>query len=243
MKAEAASRRGWWQRLALSLILFALVLALSAIPGIRESQARLSDSYFHLAPAPRQQSPVVIVLIDDESLQKFGRWPWSRDLLARLTSNLSQAGARVIGLDILLSEAQSPSADAALAEALRASERAVIADKIGSYPDGPHWVEPLPIFAQVATVGHGQAVLDRDGICRRFPPRELALDGSRWAFAVEVARRLDPQRANAFLAAYGVAPTDQGSVLIASPILIPIAFRRDRFETISAAAVLQGEGL
>jgi signal transduction histidine kinase len=240
MKPEQGARRGWRRNVGLSLVLFFLVVALSAIPGIRDSQARLSDSYFRLAPAPRQRSPVVVVLIDDDSLQKFGRWPWSRSLLARLTNNLSRAGAQVIGLDILLSEPQSAEADTALAGAFKASGRSVIADKIGTYQDGPHWVEPLPAFAQAAAVGHGQAVLDADGVCRRFPPRELALDGSRWAFAVEVARRVAPRRTAAFLEANGIPSADEGSVLIAQPILVPIAFRRDGFETISAVTVLQG---
>ena len=243
MKAEGEGRRGWRRNLGLSLVLCVLVLALSAIPGIRDAQVRLTDSYFRLAPAPGQRSSVVVILIDDDSLQKFGRWPWSRSLLARLTNNLAKADAQVIGLDILLSEPQSAEADAALAGALRASGRAVLADKIGSYPDGPRWVEPLPAFAQAATVGHGQAVLDSDGVCRRFPPRELALDGSRWAFAVAVARRVAPQRTAAFLAANGIPNADEGSVLIAQPILVPIAFRRDGFETISAATVLEDKEL
>ncbi|HKW24787.1 MAG TPA: CHASE2 domain-containing protein [Terriglobales bacterium] len=243
MKAREEMRRGWRRNLGLSLVLFVLALALSAIPGIRDAQIRLSDSYFRLAPVPQQHSPVVVVLIDDDSLQKFGRWPWSRSLLARLTNNLSQAGAQVIGLDILLSEPQSQEADAALAAALKASGRVVLADKIGSYPDGPRWAEPLLAFAQAAGVGHGQAVLDADGVCRRFPARELALDGSRWAFAVAVARRVAPQRTAAFLAANGIPSADEGSVLIARPILVPIAFRRDGFESISAATVLEDRGL
>lgn len=240
MKLAEPGWRGWARNAGLSLALFFLVLAFSAIPGIRDAQVRLTDSYFRLAPAPRQASPVTVVLIDDESLQKFGRWPWSRALLARLVNHLSQAGARAIGLDVLLSEPQSSSADAALAAALQASGRAVVADKIGTYPDGPRWVEPLPAFAQAAAVGHGQAVLDPDGVCRRFPPRELTLDGSRWAFAIEVARRVAPQRTAAFLAAYGVPSRDEGSVLVAEPVLVPIAFRRDPFQTISAATVLEG---
>src|SRR5690348_18337687 len=98
MKAEGEGRRGWRRNLGLSLVLCVLVLALSAIPGIRDAQVRLTDSYFRLAPAPGQRSSVVVILIDDDSLQKFGRWPWSRSLLARLTNNLAKADAQVIGL-------------------------------------------------------------------------------------------------------------------------------------------------
>ena len=243
MKQEKPGRRGGRRNAGLSLALFLLALGLSAVPGIRDGQARLDDSYFRVAPPPRERSPVVVVLIDDASLQTFGRWPWSRTLLARLTDQLASGGAEVIGLDILLSEPQSQAADAELAAALQGSGRAVIADKIGTYPDGPRWVEPLPEFARAAAVGHGQAALDGDGVCRRFPARELAVDGSRWAFAVEAARRVDGGRTAAFLKAYGVPSSDEGAVLVARPILVPIAFRRDSFDTLSAATVLQGQDI
>ena len=45
--------------------------------------------------------------------RSYGRWPWSRELLARLIDNLTRH-AGTIGLDILLSEPQSPTADLAL---------------------------------------------------------------------------------------------------------------------------------
>lgn len=237
-------QRNWARVLGLAALLFVVAAALSALPVVREWQLRLGDTYFRIAPRPAQRSPVVVVLIDDQSLERYGRWPWSRTLLARLTRALDQADAQVIGLDILLSEPQSPEADRALQQALAESGRAVIVDKIGAYPDGPHWIEPLPGFSQVAAVGHAQAVLDRDGVCRSFPPRELTPDGSRWAFAVEMARRAAPQPTARFLAAYQVPfAGDAPAVLIAKPVLVPIAFRRDAFTTISAAAVLEGRDL
>src|SRR5205085_9532411 len=166
---------------------------------VREWQLRLSDTFFSVAPPPRQRSRVVVVSIDDQSLQQYGRWPWRRELLAQLTKNLVQAGSGPIGLDVLLSEPQSPEADHDLADAFRSSGRMVVVDKIANFPGGPQWIEPLPAFAEATTVGHAQAVLDVDSVCRRFPPRELTLNGSRWAFAVEVARKADPQRALGFL--------------------------------------------
>ena len=233
------------QIIGLSLILFVLVGVLSVVPVIRELQVRLTDTLFQLAPPPKQRSPVLVALIDDESLQKYGRWPWSRELLARLVNNLSQAGANTIGLDILLSERQSSTSDLALQQSIAASGRAVIVDKIAAFPDGIHWIEPLPEFAQAAAaVGHAHAVLDPDNVCRRFPPRELTLEGQRWAFALEVARRIDRQRAAAFLATFVVLESDNSpAVTLAKPVLIPIAFRRDGFDTISAARILEGRDL
>ncbi len=229
----------------MSLLLLVLVAVLSVIPVVRDSGMRLTDTFFRLAPPPAQRSAVVLVLIDDESLRQYGRWPWSRELLGRLTSDLAQAGAGVIGLDILLSEPQSAEADTALQKSLQASGRAVIVGKIGSFPDGPQWVEPLPAFSRAAVaVGHAHAVLDEDSVCRRFPPRELTIDGPRWAFAVEVARRTDPHRTSAFLASYGIpASDDASSISSAKPILVRIPFRREGFESISAATVLRGGDL
>lgn len=241
MEHSATVRRGWGPLCGLALLLFASVSLLSMVPLLRDWQARLTDSFFRLSPVPPDRSQVVLVVIDDQSLQRYGRWPWSRTLLSRLTNELRLAGARAIGLDILLAEPQSAEADRSLQGALQAAH-ALIVDKIASYPEGPRWVEPLPQFAQAAGgVGHAQAALDVDSVCRRFPPRELTMQGSRWAFAVEMARRVDEAKTSAFLASYGIPDKDDSrTTLIAKPVLVRIAYRRGGFDTVSAGAVLQG---
>ena len=95
------------------------------------------------------------------------------------------------------------------------------------------WIEPLPVLADAAVgVGHAQAVLDSDGLCRRFPLRELTIDGPRLAFALEVARHVDALRTAQFLAAYGIAGRDDDPAIVtAAPVLAPIAFRRDAFQS------------
>lgn len=239
MKAPEPRDRRWGQMCGLAVLLFLLVTVLSMVPVIRDWQLRFSDTFFRISPVPKQRSQVVLVTIDDESLQRYGRWPWSRALLAKLTNNLVQAKASVIGLDILLSEPQSPEADAALEKALHAGPT-VIVDKIAAYPTGPKWIEPLPQFAQSASaVGHAQAVLDVDSVCRRYSAHQLTLDGPRWAFAVEVARRIDPERTAAFLSSYHVPVSDTGRVSTARRVLVPIPFRRGGFDTLSARAVLE----
>ena len=46
----------------------------------------------------------MIVAIDDDSLKAVGRWPWSREDMARLLTRLKEAGPRVIALDIIFAE-------------------------------------------------------------------------------------------------------------------------------------------
>lgn len=55
---------------------------------------------------PRAEENIVIVDIDEQSLETEGRWPWSRDKIARMVENLANAGAVVIGFDVLMTEPQ-----------------------------------------------------------------------------------------------------------------------------------------
>ncbi len=65
---------------------------------------------------------VVIVDIDDKSLQTEGRWPWPREKMARLQANLfEQYGAAAVGYDIVFSEPDLSSGLPVL-EALAAKE-------------------------------------------------------------------------------------------------------------------------
>jgi adenylate cyclase len=47
---------------------------------------------------------VVIVAIDEHSLKREGRWPWSRTRLAKLVDKLTESEAAVIGFDFLFPE-------------------------------------------------------------------------------------------------------------------------------------------
>ncbi|MBF0255465.1 MAG: adenylate/guanylate cyclase domain-containing protein [Gammaproteobacteria bacterium] len=49
-------------------------------------------------------SRVIVLDIDDDSLEQLGRWPWSRTQMAELIAKLTEAEAAVIALDIFFSE-------------------------------------------------------------------------------------------------------------------------------------------
>ncbi len=54
-------------------------------------------------PGPASDE-VVVVAVDEASLDELGRWPWSRGRVAELFDRIAAGGARVIGVDIVQSE-------------------------------------------------------------------------------------------------------------------------------------------
>ncbi|MBU3013720.1 CHASE2 domain-containing protein [Poseidonibacter lekithochrous] len=66
---------------------------------------RLKDYMFSIRGeiAPKSNS-VVIIDIDEKSLQSLGQWPWSRDILAKILRNLHNNDIAIIGLDIVFAE-------------------------------------------------------------------------------------------------------------------------------------------
>ncbi|MGC5325865.1 CHASE2 domain-containing protein [Brevibacillus sp. SYSU BS000544] len=62
---------------------------------------------------------IVIVGIDDYSLENLGRWPWPRSIHADLVERIAQSGPKAIGLDLLLTEASvEPAEDEAIQQVL-----------------------------------------------------------------------------------------------------------------------------
>jgi signal transduction histidine kinase len=192
MKAQSVSGERSRNRvkswLILNLLLLSLVAALSMTYPVEELSRRLGDIYFRLRRPLPTSNAVALVLIDDLSLSRYGRWPWPRSLLARLVRATAAQHPGAIGLDILLSEAEDARDDNDLGKALREAGNVVLAAKL-SGSQQRLWADPLPLFlANSAGVGHVQAVEDADGICRSVPVRELSAEGPRWAFALEVSR-------------------------------------------------------
>lgn len=77
----------------------------------------LYDWRFRMLPPSRSegQAPIVVVDIDEPSIQREGRWPWGRDKVMSLVLALERQGASLIGFDVVFSEAESNPADRVLA--------------------------------------------------------------------------------------------------------------------------------
>lgn len=84
---------------------FALSWAYLFMPQVFFSfDNRLRDFMFVLRGELPKSDNVVIVDIDEKSLKEYGQWPWSRNIFAKLLYKLSDAGAGIIGLDIVFAE-------------------------------------------------------------------------------------------------------------------------------------------
>ena len=93
------------------LILILLIILKSFNPNYIKSISFLSfDMYQKVFPIKKQDSNVVIIDIDEKSLSKFGQFPWSRSIFAKIVKNVTESKPKAIGFDIFFSEKdkQSP---------------------------------------------------------------------------------------------------------------------------------------
>ncbi len=97
------------------LVLVALsVPLLTLLATNRLSLLNFWDDWRWHLPANSTGSEVLVVDIDENSLATLGRWPWPRDLLDRLlTGLLEQHQVAVVGVDIILSDANTQADKAA----------------------------------------------------------------------------------------------------------------------------------
>lgn len=99
--------------LSLAVVLLAPVL----LPKLQELSR---DVVWRASASQQPEHRVVLVDIDDTSLQTIGPWPWSRDTIAQLTRQLDAAGVSLKLFDIVFPDARE--GDVALADALRAHD-------------------------------------------------------------------------------------------------------------------------
>ncbi len=84
---------------------------------------------------PREISPeVVLVTVDEESLEKIGRWVWPRNVFADLLNQMSEDGVSVIALDVIFAEPEKLVGAEALADIAQKSKephiKSLISQKI-----------------------------------------------------------------------------------------------------------------
>ena len=96
--------RGPGRAAALGVVAVALVLRILDFGVVEEPRLRLFDFEEWLWPRPAGPARVVVVDIDEQSLVRYGQWPWPRTLVAELVRRIAAARPLVLGIDIVFAE-------------------------------------------------------------------------------------------------------------------------------------------
>lgn len=135
---------------------------------------------------------IVIVDIDDKSLQLLGPWPWPRALIAALVHRIGMSDPQGVALDMVFPEETGTEGDLDLAKAVKESHvciaQAFELKNQTKEGDGHHsgilregelhgkgvratgYIGNYPALAKAAScAGHTTPWLDQDGLLRRVP--------------------------------------------------------------------------
>ena len=200
----------WITHWAVAFVTAFIMISLHYNDGSVVQTARLKA--FDLLQTTDEQKvsqDIAVVTIDETAIEKYGQWPWKRDVLADIVWKLREAGAGIIVIPVLMSEPDRLGGDLELAEAL-AGNGVVIAQtgttsdvsrnavprgvaKIGNpLPflfEWPGMLGPIPVLGDNADgVGVLNTFPEIDGVVRRVPLLMRIGDDTYPSIAVEVIR-------------------------------------------------------
>ena len=124
-----------WPRLLLGALIVA-VFALHAarvvtLPGLDVAERNLYDSRMRWTMPGGIDDRVVILDIDEKSLAEFGRWPWNRARMARITEQLfDRYGLAGLGYDVVWAESETEQWRTLLAETGGSQAQAALLSRI-----------------------------------------------------------------------------------------------------------------
>jgi|GEM_PF-1193015 len=169
MKKTPSSVRSIIISLLIALIITALYLA-----DVFEKIENLSyDGAMRLLGEQPRDSSLILVAIDEASLNKLGRWPWPRSTTAQILEVISEGNPAAIGIDIGFFEAdrEAPEDDERLIAAAEKSGRVILpvylAD-LHSLGEIISFQKPFPGLADtVEGIGHVHIEPSLDGVVRK----------------------------------------------------------------------------
>jgi CHASE2 domain-containing sensor protein/tRNA A-37 threonylcarbamoyl transferase component Bud32 len=190
------ARRGLRKWVAVTVGLLVVIrFGADAVPFMHRPDLLLLDAWQSLRGTERPSPQVVIVAMDEKSIQRFGPPAWPRNEYVPLVERLSAAGAQVIGFDITFGTLEREAENnALLAAAMKKAGNVVFGyefTNVGdpsppgtppsavvqasalpraesvALPPAPSLIEPEPVLAEAAAaLGHVWAIEAEDGRIR-----------------------------------------------------------------------------
>ena len=197
----------------LALITFAVLLTVKlANPYLVES-TRLKFYDYLMLGSPTQSEQIVTVNIGEKAIEKYGQWPFPREVHAQIISDIYGRGAALVGSTILMPEPDRMGTDGVLVDTLkshpvvlsqtvsdscsRASATirrtgvAVIGDGEATefLPRYPCVLSNVSVLQEAAVgVGITSTLPETDGVVRRVPLLSESSGEYYPAFALEMLR-------------------------------------------------------
>lgn len=239
------SRRLIFEWLALLCLSIAAVVMAYRAELTAAFDNRLLDISSTLA-RPAIDERIVIIAIDDRSIEALGTWPWDRAVHAELVDALAEKDAERILYDVLFLDPSDPAADTALQDAIDSAGNVILPHSFIEAPnsvDGLVPAYPLPSLAGAAEgVGHVLAVPDSDGVLRRYD-LGLLIDGQRYPHFAAVAASGEGRETAARTELIAHYPPSTFPTVSAADVIsgsVPQGFLQSRIVLVGATA--QGMG-
>lgn len=102
MKKEGFWKTDWFLAIVIVVAVFILDRATGLIEGVETKAYDWGVNFTTKTPSDK----VAIIAIDEESIANIGRWPWPRDIHAKMIDKLAEANAKVIGNTVFFFEPQ-----------------------------------------------------------------------------------------------------------------------------------------
>jgi CHASE2 domain-containing sensor protein/tRNA A-37 threonylcarbamoyl transferase component Bud32 len=173
MASSSGKRNTYWK--ADWFVGVLVVLAVLLLSGLSDFFDTLERRYYDFASTSTLRQPsdrIAIIAIDDQSIANIGRWPWPRDVHAKLVDQLAAANAKTIAFTAFFVE---PQTDRGLPYIRK------IKEALSAFPDAPSSVTPVldpvkTIAVEPPVVSNDAAPTLRTHLDKIISEAEVALD-------------------------------------------------------------------
>ncbi|HNX92269.1 MAG TPA: adenylate/guanylate cyclase domain-containing protein [Syntrophomonas sp.] len=163
------TNKGWRQwRLPLFILLLLQIVVMLGI--LERPEMSLYDAWFRLRGMTNPGQQVVVVAMDESSIERIGPPAWPRTVHAQLLDKLAQA--KIVAFDLTFGAAKDPEQDQAFADAIAAHGKVILISKFYFEKDENGDVIQVPelpleeFAASAAGMGFANMPTDTDQVVR-----------------------------------------------------------------------------